>query len=190
MCPINDCLACETERTHPGVYIRQSNHFCMGRQYMGADLGQMEMRESTRSTSFSAGTHRYALTELWPYHKRIKPINQLSTPHLRNIVALFDSKPEKLGQVTREEGAAEAVQLQMRVDNVRAELARRDNDLKNKVYNMRVRCDGMVSKVKRFEHASAYSMFEPPPDMHEVRAVFNGVAELLKEVEETLSKVD
>lgn len=179
-CP---CKGFMSARYQVGGYIGPETTIFGSRQPMGSDEGKVHVTERTQSPEviYPNIGPRYSLDELWPHKKFVKPIRQLATPHLRNIVNLFKDG-SKLQELRQEEGSQAHAQMLRRLELVHQTLADRDSNLRSKVYNIRVRCDGMVRKLERLHPAAL--------DLHEVRSVYKYTVEVLEEVEHALGKVD
>lgn len=117
---------------------------------------------------------RWFLDELWVTEdKNTVPIERLSTPHLRNIVAYFKQNPDKL---TRETPEYENL-LSARLARVNSLLNKREYELKNK------EIEEALEKAEEFERrAQRFIEGSPVHDTHmEAAHTIRTLASKLKE---------
>jgi hypothetical protein len=95
---------------------------------------------------------RYTLDELWPYHTEgVKPIVELATPHLENIVAVFaDGQRYYTDSKGKKRKAQDTESLKRRVSVVKQELLKRKtvqtSDLQRRINDTKLRMSQLTTR--------------------------------------------
>jgi hypothetical protein len=126
---------------------------------------------------------RYSLDELWPYGKFVKPITELATRHLKNIVAQFeDGERFVYNSDGRLRNTEESNELKRRVTNVQRELEKREKaDVIERNVNIKRRI--MDTKIQIQTLRDRHNQFHNLPGADEYQNMLRHVQNLLIDIQ-------
>jgi hypothetical protein len=109
------------------------------------DTNTMPLYDECRpgSTQYYTTIGTPDITRMWVVGKSIKPTDELTTPHLRNIVKSFKDDPEKYKQYAKEDP-----HFERRFDYVCGLLNKRDAAVKREAHDVKIKLDGLMRQIR------------------------------------------